>query len=156
MSDFLKEAMAVGDDGVIEGGGGEGTWWKPEEGDIIGGPLVKGYYQTGDYGISPVLVIKDVASDTVFNVGCSTKMLKEFVSDLAPGVDTNVVIQFVGKFPVTSNPERSFNRYIMRVEGDPQFGYWQDAFRAFQSKQQMVAGAVQERAQSFGPDTSPF
>ena len=157
MSDFLEEAMQVGEDGVIAGGAEDGVWWKPEEGDIIGGKLIKGYFQTGEYGTNPVLVIEDAASGTVFNVGCSTKILENYVNDLAPAEGTNVVIQFVGTFPVKDKPDRKYKRYIMRVEGDPDFGYWQNAFKALHAKMQMQQQA-QPAAQrpSFGPDESPF
>jgi hypothetical protein len=157
MSEFLEKAMKVGKDGKIESDQVDSEWWEPEEGDVIGGPLVKGYYRGGEYGINAVMVITDVASGSTFSVSCSPKILKDAVTDLAPGVGTNVVIQYVGTFPTTKNPEWKYKSYIVRVEGDAQFGYWQDQFRAFQAKQSMQAEAVAvQRVQSFGPDTSPF
>lgn len=155
MSDFLKEAMEVGDDGVIAGGVEEGTWWKPEEGDMIGGKLLKGYFQTGEYGINPVMIIEDEASGTVFNVGCSTTILKNYVNDLAPAEGTNVVIQFVGTFPVQDKPDRKYKRHIVRVESDPDFAYWQAAFKALHAKMQMQQQAPVQPT-SFGPNESPF
>ena len=152
-------ALHADADKAAKGSNGEGVWWKPEPGDAIGGKLVKGYYQSGDYGINPVMVIEDHATGQVYNIGCGTKMLKEAVAEMAPGEGQLVVVQYVDSFPVESAPERSWKKWIVRVDGKPNFAYWQDAFKAFSAKQQMLAGDAETAFVSPAPggvDESPF
>lgn len=161
--DFLKKAMATNDDGEIVGGETvEATWWKPEEGDILGGKVVRGFYQGGDYGVNPVVVVEEDGTGDVYNVGCSTRMLKDQVIEKAPPEGSLIVIQYVGVFPVSSAPERKFKKFIMTVEQEPDFPYWQTAYTKYVEKQRMLAdeaGFSQSAPAvktSFGPDEAPF
>ena len=161
-SDFFDDVL--GKDGKLEDDqAGEATWWpkKDAEGGIVlAGKLVKGWYQPGyeGNGVSAVVQIKDRETGDLFNVNCGTKLLAEYISDLAPAEGALVVIQYDGLITAEKSG-RQFKKYIMRVDGKPDFDYWHQSFKAYNQKQQMgavEAGYEANADTSFGPDTSPF
>jgi len=165
VTDFFDDAFGKdGTEPMEDDGAGQVTWWPPknsEGGDMLGGTLVKGYYRTGyeGKGVDAVLVIKDRKTDEVYSVGCGTRLLKDYVIELAPAEGALVALQYDG-YVQALNSDRKFKKFIMRVDGKPDFDYWHTLYQAYQKKQQM--GAVEggfeasPSSESFGPSDAPF
>jgi len=162
-SDFFDEVL--GSDGKLDDDAeGEATWWpkKDAEGGILlAGTLIKGWYQPGyeGNGVSAVIQVKDRETGDLFNVNCGTKLLSEYIINDAPGEGCLIVVQYDG-LVTAEKSGRQFKKYIMRVDGEPDFDYWHKLFKAYHKKQQMgaVEAGFEQSAggDSFGPEEAPF
>jgi len=162
-SDFFDKEL--GEDGKLEDdAAGEASWWpkKDSEGGIVlAGTLIKGWYQPGyeGNGVSAVIQVQDRETDDLFNINCGTKLLSEYIINLAPAEGCLIVVQYDGLVQAEKS-DRKFKKYIMRVDGKPDFDYWHKLFQAYHKKQQM--GAVEAGFEqssdggSFGPSDAPF
>ena len=162
MTDFFDDVL--GEEGKLDDdAGGEVTWWpkKDSEGGIVlAGTLVKGWYQPGyeGDGVAAVIQIKDRETDDLFNINCSTKLLSEYIIELAPAEGCLIVVQYDGLITAEKSG-RQFKKYIMRVDGKPDFDYWHKLFKAHHQKQLMgavEAGFEATPDSSFGPEEAPF
>jgi len=162
-SDFFDEVL--GSDGKLDDDAeGEATWWPKKDaagGILLAGTLVKGWYQPGfeGNGVSAVIQVKDRETGDLFNVNCGTKLLSEYIINEAPAEGALLVVQYDG-LVTAEKSGRQFKKYIMRVDGKPDFDYWHKLFQAYHKKQQM--GAVEAGFEqssdggSFGPSDAPF
>lgn len=161
-SDFFDDVL--GKDGKLDDDeAGSETWWPPKDsegGIVLAGTLVKGWYQPGyeGNGVSAVVQVKDRETGDLFNVNCGTKLLSEYIINEAPAEGALIVIQYDGLITAEKSG-RQFKKYIMRVDGKPDFEYWHRLFKAHMQKQQMgavEAGFEESPGTSFGPDSAPF
>jgi len=130
--------------------------WKPDEGDMLAGTVIKGDYLMTSNGEAHMLVVQDEETKQEYTVWCSSYMLKQAVIDLAPAEGSLIVIQFHGKKQSKKDTSRSYNHYTMQVERSD-FTYWDEIFKRFRARaEQMNPAGNGGPAPSFGPDEAPF
>ena len=128
--------------------------WKPGEGDILAGEMIRGGHVMTSNGDARFMVVEDDATGDKYTVWCSGKALMDFVLEKAPPAGSLVVIEFHGKVPLVSDPSKSFNKFSTICDSDPDFPYWDNISRAYYAKANASANTAE--VQTFGPDESPF
>ncbi len=114
-----------------------------EAGDLLEGYVIKGdYVMTGTGKAARLLVIKEADSDKEWTVWCSSKMLLDALLAEAPAKGSPIVIEFHGKFPVTSAPDRHYNKFTL-VATDHDFEYWKEIHQRYRNRAEASASSAE-------------
>lgn len=136
---------------------------KLDDGAVLAGVMIRGdHVMTRDGKDARLMIIEEVGTDERYTVWCSSKMLRDFVIEKAPPVGALIVIEYHGKFPVQSQPDRKFNKIVAVTDEDPDFKYWDGLREVMQRKDAEFAANAPGGAPaamttpSYGPDEAPF
>ena len=100
--------------------------WRPTEGSIIVGTVIRstmGYSdQSEDY--YPILIVHDERTDSDISVHAFHSVLKKRLAELKPNNGERIGIKMGAKVPLKSNPQRSVQTYVVKVEGRDESVDW--------------------------------
>ena len=136
-----------------------GDTWKPEAGDQLKGIFLNVTFVKGDWGWSPVGVIRDLSDNESVKVWFSSGILKEAIMNLKPAPGTPIAIRYDGT--QKSDKGRDYKKHVVampeREEGDVILGkeYWAEQEATAKAneaaKQEERKAQVEDR-----PDEAPF